>query len=106
MTTTSQAKRPRKPAKRTVNLGDSKTIADAAALQTRLQALLERSGPVVLDAAKLARVDTAALQVLAAFMEAADAARLSVSWKQPGAPVIEASQRLGLQAKLGLDKVR
>ena len=66
-----------------------------------LQALGD-GGDLVLDASKLERVDTAALQLLAALFRDAEPKGVKVSWENPSEPLKYAAGLTGLSATLGL----
>src|SRR5689334_13826587 len=77
-----------------------------AAACVRLQLLDALDGPasvVELTAEALARVDTAGLQLLAAFVRDARAHHKDIRWVSPSATLIAAAGRLGLTGGLGLD---
>jgi ABC-type transporter Mla MlaB component len=77
-------------------------VAEAVSLKDRLAALLEEPQPVTLDVAALQRIDTAGLQVLAAFVrERADNGR-AVEWQGTVPVLTTAAQLLGLTSVLKL----
>jgi anti-anti-sigma regulatory factor len=76
------------------------TTADAGALKTRLQKLLMQSQVVTLDRSAVQRVDTATLQMLAAFLRDRRAEGLDVEWSGEAAAFTSAARLLGLSSLL------
>jgi anti-anti-sigma regulatory factor len=74
----------------------------ASALREALLGLLAAGVPVELDGAAVAQVDTAALQVLAAFSRDARAAGLPVAWTGVSDPLRRGVSVLGLHALIEL----
>jgi anti-anti-sigma regulatory factor len=85
-------------APRKVVLGVSCTIEDVAELRVDLIAHLAANKPIIIDATRLERIDTAGVQLLAAF--AIDCLELGTlfAWKQRPAVLDEAIRLLGLGA--------
>ena len=81
-------------------LEGSLDISGAGGLRERLARALDTQQPVVLDAANVERVDTAALQVLTAFFKDAAAQQHDVQWKTASAALCNAAGLLGLQESL------
>ena len=77
-------------------------IAGAGRLREQLMHALSEKQPVVIDAANVERVDTAALQVLTAFFKDAGAQNQEISWKEPAQVLTNAAQLLGLHDSLQL----
>lgn len=77
-------------------------IGAAPALRDTLLGVLSAGRPVELDGAAVAQVDTAALQVLAAFSRDARAAGLSVAWTGVSDPLRRGVSVLGLEALIEL----
>jgi anti-anti-sigma regulatory factor len=84
-----------------VQLGDSLTIEQSAAMHAELGRHLGAKN-VVLDAGSLTRVDTAGLQLLTAFMRAAEGRGARVEWRAPQPALRESARRLGLEGALRL----
>jgi phospholipid transport system transporter-binding protein len=78
-------------------------ISTVSELRALLLPLLEQQQPVVLSAAQVTRVDTAALQVLSAFFQDARSRDLAVRWQEPSEAVQRAARLLDLTHTLGLD---
>lgn len=76
-------------------------VTKVSVLHGELGRALKSAAPLVLDAGRVERVDTAALQLLAAFFRAADAAGLTVRWQCVSPPLREATELLGLAEMLG-----
>lgn len=86
----------------TLALAAECTISDAASLKARLAGLLDEPLPVTLDISTLQRIDSAALQVITAFVrERAGHGRL-VEWQGSAPVLVTAAQLLGLTTLLGL----
>ena len=78
------------------------TVAEVDALKAALARRLEESQPVTLDVSALQRIDTAALQLLAAFVRDRRTAGRAVAWSGR-APALEAAAGLlGLHHMLEL----
>ena len=91
------------PAQTTLVFEGSLDIAGAGLLREQLMQALSEKQPVVIDAANVERVDTAALQVLTAFFKDAGAQNLEVRWKEPAQVLTNAAQMLGLHDSLQLN---
>jgi anti-anti-sigma regulatory factor len=77
-------------------------ISGVGELYARLREALEAHCPIVLEAAQVERIDTAALQTLVAFFQEARARDLVVQWQQPSIAVQTAARRLNLSTCLAL----
>ncbi|HEX7815944.1 STAS domain-containing protein [Dyella sp.] len=84
-----------------VQLPEDCRMAALAGLRDELIAALERPS-CMLDATATIKVDTAAVQLLAAFRRAASASGRKVSWHGVGEPLREAVALLGLEQTLEL----
>jgi ABC-type transporter Mla MlaB component len=85
---------------RTLRLDAQCTIAQANAVKARLGRLLGHEGEVALDAGAVERIDTACLQLLAAFFRERRAAQRPVAWSKASAELIDCARLLGLSAVL------
>jgi len=81
-----------------VVLGPSCTIEDVAQLRSDLAAPLATGKPVIIDASRLERIDTAGLQLLAAFCIDCLEQGIVFAWKQQPPVLEEAIRLLGLGA--------
>lgn len=81
-----------------VLLGVSCTIEDVAQLRTDLSAHLAANKPIIIDASRLERIDTAGVQLLAAFAIDCLEQGIAFAWKQRPAVLEEAIRLLGLIA--------
>jgi len=81
---------------------DSAAIRIAAKLKSELQTRMEAPGTVRIDASAVERVDTATLQVLAAFFRDMGEASRQAEWCGQSAALERAADTLGLRAALGL----
>lgn len=84
-----------------VSLGDILTIAEVTAMHGELGRHLG-AGCVALDAGALQRVDAAGLQLLTAFVRAADSRGTKIEWRSPSAVLRDGARRIGLTAALCL----
>jgi anti-anti-sigma regulatory factor len=78
------------------------TVADADSLKSGLAKLLEDSGPVTLDISAVQRIDTAGLQVIAAFVRECESYGRRVEWQGAAPAFTAAVVLLGLGACLRL----
>lgn len=85
-----------------MDCGEVLDIATTAELRTHLLAVLESGQPAVLDASQVERIDTAALQVLCAFVQDANSLEQTVQWKDPSEVLSRSAELLGLSALLNL----
>jgi len=84
-----------------IALGDSLTIEQVAALHADLSSRLGEKN-LVLEAGSLTRVDTAGLQLLTAFIRAAEGRGARVEWRAPQPALRESARRIGLEGALHL----
>lgn len=80
----------------------SPTIRTINSLQTELAERLDDSGPVQIDGTAVDRVDTAGLQLLAAFVRDLRAEQRTVEWIGCSDALRKAATALGLDAALCL----
>lgn len=81
-----------------VVLGPSCTIEDVARLRNDLIAHVAANKPILIDASRLERIDTAGVQLLAAFAIDCLEQGTAFAWKQRPAVLEEAIRLLGLGA--------
>jgi ABC-type transporter Mla MlaB component len=86
----------------TVTLSSNASLRDAGALKDALVRVLDRQATVTLDARAVERVDTATLQLLAAFVRDRQMMSRQCVWHAAPAALIEAARLLGFTAALGL----
>jgi ABC-type transporter Mla MlaB component len=79
------------------------TLAGAMQLRDALCARLPQPGAVLLDAAAVVRIDTAALQLLAAFVRDRRLAGGPVQWLGVSQELTDAARLLGMDAMLALN---
>ena len=82
------------------------TIAQTAAVKSRLAPLLGRASAITLDGNAVRRVDSAGLQLLAAFVRERRASGRSVAWRDVSPVFSAAATLLGLNAVLELTEQR
>ena len=85
-----------------VALASNCTVKDAVALKKTLVAVKDVPQAVVINASAVERVDTATLQLLCAFVRERVGHDREVTWREPSAPLIQASKLLGLTELLCL----
>ncbi|MFQ5655542.1 MAG: lipid asymmetry maintenance protein MlaB [Planctomycetota bacterium] len=85
-----------------IPLGDSIDIAGARQLQETLLEALDSHAPITIDASAVGWADTAALQLLCAFLHDAPAAGVEVRWHAPSEPFRRAVRLLDLAQALRL----
>jgi anti-anti-sigma regulatory factor len=84
----------------TMDCGEVMDISTTAELRAQLLTALESGQPVVLDAGRVERIDTAALQVLSAFFQDANSQQQTVQWKNPSQAISSSAELLGLSSLL------
>ena len=87
----------------TVRLGRAVALSEVETLQAALRATLEGREPVILEGEGVVYVDTAGLQLLVAFVQAARIAEITVTWG-PVAPDLRGALEVsGLTEAVGLE---
>lgn len=104
---TAKARTPRKrpakaPAAHLVRLSGALGIGTVRDLHCALREAIDAGCPVTLDAAAVEAVDTAALQLLYAFVRDGRERGIEIVWKAPPERLQRDAERLGLGAPLGL----
>lgn len=84
-------------------LPSSCTVKDAADLKALLCSQLDSPDCVVLDVANVERIDTAALQLLCAFVRDRQARGRTVQWHGNSTALHEACDLLAIRGLLGLE---
>ncbi len=79
-------------------------MADAGALKSALCALLSEDGTVTLEGAAVERIDTAALQLLAAFVRDRRLAGAALRWQSVSPAMHSAARTLGMDTMLALNE--
>ncbi len=72
------------------------TVADASSLKAHLAKLLDDAGTVTLDISAVQRIDTAGLQVIAAFIRERESQGRRVEWRGHAPALWNAAELLGL----------
>ena len=90
--------------KKTVNCGDTLTIAQAADLHQQLRQAMEASSTVEVVADKIEKVDTAGLQLIIAALREIEKAGGHMVWKQPSPVLLDAANTLGMTSSLLFDQ--
>ena len=78
------------------------TVATSTALKSGLLEILRDPAPVTLDIASVQRIDTAGIQLIAAFVRERDALGLQVEWRGAASAFTSAARLLGVAASLRL----
>jgi phospholipid transport system transporter-binding protein len=78
------------------------TVADSSSLKSGLAKLLDESDVVTLDISAVQRIDTAGLQVIAAFVRERESHGRQVQWQGSAPALSTAARLLGLSALLKL----
>ncbi|HTX04430.1 MAG TPA: STAS domain-containing protein [Steroidobacteraceae bacterium] len=78
------------------------TVAEAESLKAQLVRRLDEAGPVTVDVSAVQRIDTAGLQLLAAFVRDRRTAGRAVQWRGRAAALDSAAGLLGLRDMLEL----
>jgi ABC-type transporter Mla MlaB component len=78
------------------------TIRDCGALKADLGAVVTSAESVSIDVSALERIDTAALQLLCAFVRERKQRQLEVTWHGTSAALTEAVRLLGIATVLGI----
>jgi anti-anti-sigma regulatory factor len=85
-------------------LPENLTIANVNSVHEELEALMgkQECDEIVLKADKVKRADTAGLQLILAFVNAAHASHIELVWNKPSQDLCDAATILGLASALGL----
>lgn len=85
-----------------IQLAANLSISEAENLYKGLAKVFKRKPPLVLDASKVERVDTASIQVLACFCHSAHERDIELSWHKPSINFCRAAELAGLNTVLGM----
>lgn len=69
-------------------------------LKSELESAIEAEGNIVLDASKVESIDTAALQLLVAFVQHAALKKREFEWREPTDAFLDAVKLMGLNGAL------
>jgi len=83
-----------------IQCGETMDIAAVTEFRTQLMEALETRQALTLDASKVERADTAALQLLSTFIQDADSQQQVVQWKDPTQALRQSAALLGLSELL------
>ena len=86
----------------TLDLPDEISIANIGEWKEKFVEFVADTGPLVLNAEHLSRVDTSALQLMLALVKKAEAENKELSWDNPSAALKKTAVQLGLDQALGL----
>ncbi len=78
------------------------TVAESTALKSGLLEVLREPTPVTLDIASVQRIDTAGIQLIAAFVRERDSLGLQVEWRGAAPAFTSAARLLGVASALRL----
>ena len=87
----------------TISCSESLDISGVTEMKAQLVQALEVQQVVVLDAHEVERADTAALQLLCAFFQDANAQTQAVEWKDPSEALCRSAALLDLSKVLNLE---
>ncbi len=87
-----------------ISLSETETIAQVEALHKKLKVALTASLNIEIDASKVTRIDTAALQCLLVFSRSQQAKGFTVDIEFPSEAMIDAACQIGLAEELAIDK--
>ncbi|HEY3786328.1 MAG TPA: STAS domain-containing protein [Steroidobacteraceae bacterium] len=87
---------------RSFTLASECMVSEVTSLKSRLRRLVEEPRPVALDPTRLQRIDTAGMQVIAAFVRDREQRGLAVQWRGASATLSSAAHLLGLAPLLRL----
>jgi anti-anti-sigma factor len=76
-------------------------ISEVRNLHKSLSKAMKRKPPLVLDASQVERIDTAAIQILAAFCHSIRESDIEISWHKPSINLRRAAESMGLNTILG-----
>ncbi len=80
-------------------------ISSVAEFHARCLGALKKKQNIMLNASQVDRADTAALQVLSAFIQDANTGKQIVQWEAPSEPLCQSAALLGLSDMLCLPTV-
>jgi len=86
-----------------VSLAETLDISTVQSLHAELQAALEGGAPICLNASAVERVDTAALQVLAAMFIYAAEHQSKLEMHSPSEALVHSAMLLGMAGHIGLN---
>ena len=78
------------------------TVAESGALKSALLEVLDESTPVTLDIGEVQRIDTAGMQLIAAFVRERESQGLKVRWRGSAPAFTSAARLLGVAPVLRL----
>ncbi len=91
--------------KLTVQLAETLDVSAVKALHAELTTAVDKGAHLILDGSKVGRIDTAAVQLIAALFVRADARRIKVEWHAPSETIAGAAALLGMSRHIGLNEI-
>ena len=88
-----------------IECGEIVDISSVSELYQKLNEVLEDDGAVTLNAGAIERIDTAALQMFACFMQEIIKRNRDVSWKAPSEALRRSADFLGMTQVLKLNEL-
>lgn len=85
-----------------LDLGEQVTISNVHDCHLAWRTAMNAVGDVIIDASRLASVDTAGLQLLLVLKHSLAAASRRIEWHMPSAELLEVARLVGLDAPLEL----
>lgn len=83
-----------------LKLPEEISIANVTEWKNKLVDFTSEPGPYVLDGADLLRLDTAAIQLLVAFIHKLESQNKEMEWQNPSPALIKTAEQLGLKTAL------
>lgn len=85
-----------------IQLGSSLDVAKATELKKELTRIVKRKPPFLLDGSAVERIDTAGLQLLAAFRAETIKRDIAMQWDNVSITLKNAAELLGLSNEIGI----
>ena len=85
-----------------ISLDKSCDISKAEGMHERLEALLNGSNPIEVDASAVERIDTSHMQLLASFIRTLNQHHIDVRITSPSSGFVEAARLIGLAPLFGI----
>lgn len=87
-----------------LDLGSKCTIIKAEELHAQMENLIQGGSDVEVDASKVEKIDTSALQLLLSFHNILRQDGRNLSWLNPSEQTLESAKLLGLDTQLGISR--
>ena len=87
-----------------LDLGTKCTIIKAEELHAQMENLIQGGSDVEIDASKVEKIDTSALQLLLSFHQVLSQDGRNLSWLNPSEHTLDTAKLLGLDTQLGISR--